>query len=71
MMQLPGRTHYISGRREGAFKRGYSKYINTHTVTGLILLMIALSLIYMPEMQESAKSLLLVAFTCAAMLQGN
>ena len=34
MMQLPSRTHYISGRRESEGKRTYKTYINTHTVTG-------------------------------------
>jgi hypothetical protein len=73
IMQLPNRTHNISGKRELESERQavLSTYINTRSVTGLILLILASFLITLPEMQESAKSLLLVAFTCAAMLQGN
>ncbi len=72
IMQLPNRTYNISGRKELEGERQVlSTYVNTRSVTGLILLILAVFLITLPEMQESAKSLLLVAFTCAAMLQGN
>jgi hypothetical protein len=73
IMQLPDRTYNISGRKELRSERQavIRNFINTRSVTGLILLILAAFLIALPEMQESAKSLLLVAFTCAAMLQGN
>ena len=68
-MQFPT-TQYVSGRGEKGGGQTFSNYINTQTITGLILLLIAVFLITLPEIQESAKSLLLVVFTCVAMLQG-
>lgn len=45
--------------------------VHTELVTGSLLLFISISLIALPEMHEDARSFMLAAFACVALLQGN